>query len=63
MFNYRKYSVKKKLPILTLDAAGWFLDSDHFIGQVSLGDQSYPFPYKSAGITYHKLVILDKEYL
>ena len=57
------YSVEKKLPILTFDSSGWFLDSDHFKGQVSLGDQSYPFPYKSAAVTYHKLFVLKKEYL
>jgi hypothetical protein len=57
------YSVKEKLPILSIGLSGWFMDSDHFKGQVSLGDQSYPFPYKSAVITYHKLIVLKKEYL
>lgn len=57
------YTIKKKLPILTLGSSGWFLDSDHFKGQVSLGDQSYPFPYKSALITYYKLIVIKKEYL
>ncbi|MEJ2054585.1 MAG: hypothetical protein P8X42_11755, partial [Calditrichaceae bacterium] len=58
-----EYDIKNKLPILALGANGWYLDGDHFKGQVSLGDQSYPFPYKSAKITYHKLIILNKEYL
>lgn len=58
-----EYEIKKKLPILTLGLTGWFMDSDHFKGQVSLGDQSYPFPYRSALITYHKLIVIDKEYL
>jgi hypothetical protein len=57
------YTVKKKLPILTVGSSGWFLDSDHFKGQVSLGDQSYPFPHKSALITYYKLIVIKKEYL
>ncbi len=57
------YTIKKKLPILTVGSTGWFLDSDHFKGQVSLGDQSYPFPYKSVFITYYKLIVIKKEYL
>jgi hypothetical protein len=57
------YSVDKKPPILVMDTKGWYLDSDHFKGQVSLGDQSYPFPYKSCRITYHKIIILKEEYL
>lgn len=57
------YAIEKKLPILTFDSSGWFLDSEHFKGQVSLGDQSYPFPYKSAPVTYHKLFVLKKVYL
>ena len=57
------YNIKDKLPILTIGSSGWYLDSDHFKGQVSLGDQSYPFPYQSALLTYHKLIVLKKEYL
>jgi hypothetical protein len=57
------YNVEKRLPILAIDSNKWYLDSDHFKGQVSLGDQSYPFPYKSGKISYHKLIIIKPEYL
>ncbi|MBN1406179.1 MAG: hypothetical protein JW956_00230 [Calditrichaceae bacterium] len=57
------YKIKEKLPMLSIGNSGWYLDSDHFKGQVSLGDQSYPFPYQSAVLTYHKLIVLKKDYL
>jgi hypothetical protein len=57
------YAVDKKLPVLVIDSKGWYVDSEHFKGKVSLGDQSYPFPFHSTTLTYSKLIVLKKEYL
>lgn len=57
------YALHKKLPVLVADSRGWYVDSEHFKGKVSLGDQSYPFPFHTATLTYNKLIVLKKEYL
>ncbi|MGD9488472.1 MAG: sugar-binding domain-containing protein [Calditrichaceae bacterium] len=57
------YEVKKKLPILVVSPENWFMESKHFKNKVNLGDQSAAFPFHSDFLTYHKLIVINKDYL
>jgi hypothetical protein len=57
-----QFEVKNRLPILTLKSSGWYLDSASYHGKVNLGDYSKYFPFQTAPIVYHKIIVLSEQY-
>ncbi|MGD9897565.1 MAG: glycosylhydrolase-like jelly roll fold domain-containing protein [Calditrichaceae bacterium] len=57
------YQIKNKLAILVVSTENWFLESKHFKNKVHLGDQSAAFPFYSDFLTYHKLIVINEDYL
>jgi len=57
-----EFEINTRLPILTLKAGGWYMDSESYRGKVHLGDYSKYFPFQSAPLVYHKIIVLSDSY-